>query len=194
MMNLQRLTGNWVEGFAYSFHSTSSRYLGHNKHGRDHYAIERTVMGDLVYRLKYQQDVDTINQIVNLLLDIQGLNCMDMIVPIPPSNKNRLFQPVFEVAKGLATRLGISAEFGLLSKTYQCTEAKKLAPTLRARYVKQTMHIVNARDLTGRNILLFDDLYETGATLQAAATLLKQHCGTPNIYVLTLTKTRKHHG
>jgi predicted amidophosphoribosyltransferase len=44
--------------------------------------------------------------------------------------------------------------------------------------------------VAGRSILLFDDLYRSGATLNAVSRLLKQEGKAKNMYVLTLTMTR----
>ena len=44
--------------------------------------------------------------------------------------------------------------------------------------------------LNGKNVLLFDDLYRSGETLNSAISILKSKGKCSNIYVLTITKTR----
>jgi predicted amidophosphoribosyltransferase len=44
--------------------------------------------------------------------------------------------------------------------------------------------------IAGRSVLLFDDLYRSGATLNAISRLLQQQGRVRSLYVLTLTMTR----
>jgi len=46
-------------------------------------------MGELVYQLKYQQDLTVVSKIIDPLQKIEGFNKIDVIIPIPPSDKNR---------------------------------------------------------------------------------------------------------
>lgn len=47
----------------------------------------------------------------------------------------------------------------------------------------------SGRDITGRNVLLLDDLYRSGATLRVATDLLYR-AGARSVAVLVMTKTR----
>ena len=49
--------------------------------------------------------------------------------------------------------------------------------------------VVKSKKNIGRNVLLFDDLYSTGSTLEVITRKLKEN-RVKNVYVLTLTKTR----
>jgi len=50
---------------------------------------------------------------------------------------------------------------------------------------------VAKREVEGRNILLFDDLYQSGATLNAITQSLKDKGKAKEVYALTLTITRR---
>ncbi|MBD3807764.1 MAG: hypothetical protein IE880_03500 [Epsilonproteobacteria bacterium] len=52
-------------------------------------------MGELVYQLKYKHDETVVQKIVDLLMQIKGLEKMNSIIAIPPSNLQREHQPVF---------------------------------------------------------------------------------------------------
>ena len=50
---------------------------------------------------------------------------------------------------------------------------------------------VSKREVEGKNILLFDDLYRSGATLNAITKMLKVKGKAKEVYALTLTMTRR---
>ncbi len=58
----------------------------------------------------------------------------------------------------------------------------------RRSLLESVFHIKDI-SVKGKNILLFDDLYRSGATLNAATKVLYS-AGARNVYVLTLTRTR----
>jgi len=59
----------------------------------------------------------------------------------------------------------------------------------RMRILKDAFEI-RGLVVCGRSILLFDDLYRSGATLNVVSRLQQQEGKVKNIYVLTLTMTR----
>ena len=88
MKNIE-LWGNWVAGHAFALHTLGRRYLVQSEHGHDSFNSTRTEMGELVYQLKYQQDLTVVSKIIDPLQKIEGFNKIDVIIPIPPSDKNR---------------------------------------------------------------------------------------------------------
>jgi predicted amidophosphoribosyltransferase len=51
-------------------------------------------------------------------------------------------------------------------------------------------HTANAAKLTGRRVLLFDDLYRSGATMNTIADALYDRGQVADVFALTITKTR----
>jgi len=49
---------------------------------------------------------------------------------------------------------------------------------------------VSDRDLEGRSVLLLDDLFQSGATMNVAARTLKRQGLVKSVYALALTRTR----
>lgn len=93
--------GRWRKGDAFDLHALASTYLGPDEFGHDRFESKRSEMGELVYRLKYQNDRTAIPQIIRLLDGIGGIEKFAAIVPVPSSNGARPFQPVDEIALAL---------------------------------------------------------------------------------------------
>jgi len=185
-----RLEGNWKKGIAFDIHTLSSTYLGQDEFGHDRYDNTRSKMGELVYQLKYKHDESVIEKIINLLLKIKGLEKMDCIVAIPPSNLNRTHQPVFSIATALGNKLNIPVYLDCLIKNSNEELKNVTDSSQRYNLLKQSMQISKKYDLSNQNILLLDDLYRSGSTLQVATELLYNNCNVKDVYVLTMTKTR----
>jgi len=54
------------------------------------------------------------------------------------------------------------------------------------------LHTVDKAATQGKTILLFDDLYSSGATMNAIATALRDDGLAADVYALTVTRTRSH--
>lgn len=91
----------WIEGYAFSVHTLYSIYVGENEYGHPTYDTKRTQMGELVYQLKYKQDISVLPQIIALLKSDQEFVDFikkDFVILVPATRKNRQFQPVEVVA------------------------------------------------------------------------------------------------
>lgn len=185
-----KITGPWHKGLAFDVHTLSSTYLGPDEHGHDQWDTTRSEMGELVYRLKYRSDQSTLPAIVGLLEKIKGIEKFDMIVPIPPTNPARRWQPVTQIAEALGKRHNVAAQTNILSKEAGGPELKSVQdPDERRELLQNNMFVVPETDLSGVKVLLVDDLYRSGATLSVATDLLYE-AGAEKVSVLTMTKTR----
>jgi len=85
--------------------------IGYNEFGHPEFDTQRSALGELIYRLKYKGDVGSIPSIVETAAHFireWGVS-LDLIIPMPPS-KQRLVQPVFEIASALASTFGIAVD------------------------------------------------------------------------------------
>lgn len=186
-----RLHGNWKRGFAYDVHTLDSVYLGVDEYGHDRWKNTRSEMGELVYRLKYQGDMEVLKCIVDLLGKFKGIETMDYIVPIPATNPGRRIQPVVAIAQELGQRTGVEVLTNLLKKKQGGQQLKDVDdPQERQRLLKESIGLAEDVDVANKNILLIDDLYRSGATLTVATDILYERGHVKNVYVLTMTKTR----
>jgi predicted amidophosphoribosyltransferase len=56
--------------------------------------------------------------------------------------------------------------------------------------LKNAFNVIDQRYI-GKTVLLFDDIYRSGTTLNTAAKVLKERGKVRDIFALTITKTRK---
>lgn len=172
------LKGSWKVGFALDFHSS---YAGAN--------WNRSSVGDLVYRLKYEADASVlpalIGQTRNLFAAHPEMSNFDVIVPVPASTP-RAFSPVLEFCKALANAVG-KPMLPCVIKTRQTKPQKEMLTLPQKRDNVAGAFVLNS-DITGKSVLLVDDLFDSGATLEEITRLLRKH-GVANINVLTLTRT-----
>lgn len=186
-----KLLGNWQKGLAFDLHTLASTYLGPDQYGHDRYDNTYSEMGDLVRKLKYNQDKSTILQIIELLQPIQGIEKLDAIIPVP-SSKVRAAQPVDQIALALGEQRGVPVLTGYLAKKSGGLELKGITdPDERIAALKGTISINGTENISGKRILLLDDLYRSGATLNACCSILTKEANIEGVSVLTMTKTRK---
>jgi len=186
-----KLEGNWKRGLAFDVHTLSSTYLGVNDFGYDQWENTRSEIGELLYQLKYRADPRKVRKIVMLLDKIKGIESMDHLIPVPSTNKHRRVQPVVEIARALGERRGVKVLESVLCKRAGGPELKNVTDVdERERLLRERLYLAECDAIAGRNVLLMDDLYRSGATLRVATELLYKQGGVNDVFVLTMTKTR----
>jgi predicted amidophosphoribosyltransferase len=174
----RRLDGNWTEGWALDVHS---RYFGS--------VWQRSCVGELAYRLKYEGDrtalPDLIAVAMNLIAANPQLGRVDAVAPIPPTME-RESHPVDLFADALAQRLRRPVA-RCLHKT-RVTQPQKELQTLAQKRANVAGAFAVHAAVKGMRLLLVDDLFDSGATLEEATRTLLQ-AGAAGVNVLTMTKT-----
>jgi len=188
-INPTEIKGNWDKGFVLDKHVVSSTPIGENVYGHMQYDTIRTELGELVFQLKYRNKIENIEKIVCLIkpfLDsFTELREVDVVIPVPPS-KIRAFQPANELAQAIAEYLSISYTDEVLEKT-SSSQAKDMSKATKD--VKGNI-VAKIKAKRQHNILLIDDLFESGETLTECVSVLRDDPMLKKIYVLVMTKTR----
>lgn len=114
----------------------------------------------------------------------------DVIIPIPlhPSKqRQRGFNQAEYLAERIGNYYGIPVSSGILLKTRQTRSQKKLDAGQRRRNLQGAF--LAAEKLNGLCILLVDDVYTTGSTMDAASSVLLE-AGADRIFFVTLCMGR----
>ena len=102
----------------------------------------------------------------------------EFLAPIFPIGKKRLkwrgFNHTEEIAKVLSAALSIPIHTDLLQRTKNTPPQIALTKEERIRNMQDVFQVQNREQLQGKKILLLDDVFTTGATLQEAARALKK--------------------
>ena len=192
-INPKELKGNWFEGFALDFHTLSSEYIGDDEYGQPQFQTERSEVGELIFRLKYRSDRTVVKTLSLLAVDFLKSRQwpIEVIVPIPPSRSDRVFQPVHLLSEHIAKSLDLPIYKDCLIKTKNNPELKSVYDYDERIKILQGAYSVIPDDISGKALLLVDDLYRSGATLRVVTEALKNEGRAGSIYVMVFTKTRK---
>lgn len=110
----------------------------------------------------------------------------DVIIPIPLhpfKQRQRGFNQAEYLAERIGKHYGIPVSSRILTKTRRTKSQKKLDAGQRRRNLQGAF--CTEENLGGLNILLVDDVYTTGATMDAAASVLLE-TGAARVFFVTL--------
>jgi predicted amidophosphoribosyltransferase len=108
-----------------------------------------------------------------------------------PASTARARQPVTEIARDLSQRMGIPCIEDLLVKTGTTPPMKDIES--REEKVSALVNAFTVYDVLGDgefDVLIVDDLFDTGSSLEAATTVLRGYGKIRSIYVATVTRKR----
>ena len=190
VVNPKQIFGKWVSGYALDIHTLSSIHLGINEYGHDVFDTKRSELGELLYQLKYRGDRAAAAEIVAAAVAFlkPSLAKFDLIVPVPPSGY-RAVQPVTVVAQGIGEAVGLPMA-DCIATTRPPTQLKGVIDPEKRRELLAGLYAVDTEQTNGKNILLFDDLFRSGSTMNAITDLLMGTGKAVCVHALTITRTR----
>lgn len=189
-LNPSVIRGAWDDGRTLDRHIRSSEFLGYNEYGHPQFETTRTELGELLYRLKYNGDQSAVVPIAQATYEfVQGWKCgVSIIVPVPPS-KTRAVQPLFQIADEVGRLLSIPVDKASVRKTKATPELKNVELAKRVEMLAEA-HSIEGGTIKGQRVLLLDDLYQSGTTLNAVGRIIKERGGASAVFALALTRAR----
>jgi len=147
-----------------------------------------------ILEYKFKEKTYLYKTFVNFLLKnekfFEFLKSYDTIIPVPISKKRqkeRGYNQSLLIAKELSKQLEIKCINNCLIKTKNVIEQSKLKKEDRIRNIQGIYKLNNKERLKNKNIIIIDDIYTTGSTVNECSKILRQ-AQPKEICVLTLAK------
>tara|TARA_Y100000815_G_scaffold139239_1_gene125796 strand:- start:18216 stop:18983 length:768 start_codon:yes stop_codon:yes gene_type:complete len=152
----------------------------------------------LVQRLKYGDQTELAPWMARWMLragsELVGES--DIIVPVPLHKRRflaRRYNQSAELSRAIARQTGLNFEPGALQRVKPTRQQVGLTANERRLNVRGAFRVPAEREIavSGRTVLLIDDVYTTGATIIAATKALKR-AGASEVNVLTFSRVVAH--
>jgi competence protein ComFC len=143
---------------------------------------------EVIARWKFRGDAELVKLFwPSLQKLLSSYEKIDFVVPIPLSSQ-RLYERSFNQAKVLSEGLPFPIIEALVKPEDTAKQSKK---TRKQRLEKKSefQMVLDLQDkIHGKSVLLVDDIYTTGATLYAAASVLKNRGGAEKVFAVTVAR------
>lgn len=148
----------------------------------------------LILDYKFNEKSYLYKTFVNFLLKnekiFENIKKYDKIIPVPISkkrNKERGYNQSLLIAEEIANKTNLGLVNNCLIKTKNIIEQSKLNKEDRQQNIQGVYSLQNERLITNKKILLVDDIYTTGSTVNECCKILQQ-ANPKTIGVLVLAK------
>ena len=167
-----------------------------DKYFENHYYIFKydSIIRNLIIDYKFNEKPYLYRSILEFLNKYQKkyvqFEIYDIIIPVPISkkrNKERGYNQSLLIAREIAKNEKVKLRNNVILKVKNNNTQSKLNKEERAENVKNVYKITNNKEIIDKNILLIDDIFTTGATLNECSKMLKQ-ASAKKVDVLTIAK------
>lgn len=187
-----RIPGRWREGYVLDYHTVGSSFLSYDEYGHPVFDTKRTEVGELLFRLKYRSETFALDELAKVAAQFLASwdPGIEIIIPVPPSRSYRPVQPVIALAEEVSKQLNIPLAKDCLTKVKDLPELKNIYEYHERLRVLSGAHGVDPSVVAGKKILLFDDLYRSGATMNAITAVLYDQGHAAEVFAFAITRTR----
>jgi predicted amidophosphoribosyltransferase len=189
-VSLRQIRGLWDDGWVLDKHSVSSVFLGNDQNGRPQFDTTRTEVGEATYQLKYHMNSAQAKPLAQAIADniCPKFSQIGFIVPMPASSY-RARQPVTAVATELGALAQVPVFSSMLVKARNGKSLKDLSTKEeKIEAIGSSFSVNDEISNDGRwNVLVVDDLFHTGASMEMACKVLRMYPKVGKIYVAALT-------
>ncbi len=145
-------------------------------------SFENKVARNLIYQFKYEPHLakylaQPLSSLIITHLNLLNKNALPefLLVPIPLHKKKlkrRGFNQALELAKHLAIALGCESEENVLVKNKETLPQMEMPKEKRFLNISGAFECRDTEKIKGKKIMLVDDVFTTGATMEECATQL----------------------
>lgn len=154
---------------------------------------ERTEIGDLEYRAKQHQDEDAVKALakhcVRTINDLPLYKDADLVCAVPPK-PDKAFDLPSRIASLVSKKLNMEDVTGHFNFGAKKQSVKSASLDDKWSAWENAKLTFSGFDIKDKNIILIDDKYQSGTTIQFIAMKL-QEAGAHQIYGLSIVKTMK---
>jgi len=141
--------------------------------------------------LKYYGKISLAGPMARLMISSLGsLPPIDLIMPVPLHSarlREREYNQSLLLAHRLSTHFHIPLTFTTLIRTRQTTPQTALSRKDRLKNLRRSFAVTSPESIKGKTILLVDDVFTTGTTVNECAKTLRK-AGSGDVYVVTLAR------
>ena len=114
----------------------------------------------------------------------------DLLIPVPIGKKRKLERGYNQsdlIAKELAQKWDIKFEPNVLKKVKETPKQSKLTARERQKNIKNAFEVIDLDRVKGKKVILFDDIFTTGATVNEISRLLIK-CGANAVNIIVIAR------
>lgn len=153
-----------------------------------------TIILDTIHQFKYGNNLSVGTLLASLMADFnfQDITFSDhsLIIPVPLHSKRlreRGFNQSLILARTIGRKWQIPVDFFSLKRHRLTLTQTGLNKTERKQNIKDAFEVRKKDNITGKNIILVDDVYTTGSTINECSKVLIK-AGANKVTVLTLAR------
>lgn len=144
-----------------------------------------------IHEMKYENGINMAFQFGRMMAINRPQPDVDAIIPIPlhPARKReRGFNQAYEIARGYAHEHSLDI-IDCLQRNYYTMSQTKLNIEERQSNVRTAFSFTTKANIINKRLLLIDDVFTTGATLEHCAEVLLEH-GARSVSALTIASAQ----
>ncbi len=165
------------------------------------YYINKGRWRDVIHSIKYHNMWYTARRLGRWygseLADSKYFQDIDVVVPIPLHRARRLhrrYNQSEKIAEGIAQELGVKVLPNAVIRSRNNPSQVTRSSRERWSNVSDIFRVKDPSQLTGKHILIVDDVFTTGATITSCIDIIEQSVPDCRISVATLAVSRRHIG
>lgn len=156
--------------------------------------LYKGILKEAIHLLKYKGKLSLVKDLSGLLIEFANINLditqIDLIVPVPLHNtklREREFNQATVLAIPIAKKFGIRLSQGNLERVRATQPQTGLKKHERLQNLKDVFKVKNPSMINEKRVLLVDDVFTTGATVNECSKVLFSS-GASDVSVLTLAR------